>query len=313
QPLVIDTAIIIFFGFLNILNIRIGSSIQKGFIVLKLIPILFVIVVALFLFMPTNYTSSALIWSGIPGTIPFVLFAFSGFEAVCSLSQSIDRPEKNGPRAIYLAFGIVLTLTVLYQTSFFGILGMQLAHLTSFRQTYPVLLNMLFVPASALYQFFSAITLLGIAASSLGASYGILYSNSWNLYTLAQSHHIPFFRFFGTLNRHRIPLMCVFIEVIAALGYLWLSQGNQVPLQQISACGSTIAYSLSAVVFCYLSFWVTQRYRLLSFLSLLSCSILLWALFQNGRQFGAQAYMLFSLILLAGTILFIIQRKTKLA
>lgn len=50
NTLLLDSTIVVLFGFLNILNIRIGSAIQRGFLFLKLFPILVVLISACFLF-----------------------------------------------------------------------------------------------------------------------------------------------------------------------------------------------------------------------------------------------------------------------
>lgn len=102
SPFIFDGAFLLLFMYLNTLNMRIGRSIQYAFIFLKFIPITFVIIASLFLFTGAMYTPSEFIWAGVPAAIPFVLFAFSGFEASASLSSSIENSEKNAPRAIII-------------------------------------------------------------------------------------------------------------------------------------------------------------------------------------------------------------------
>jgi amino acid transporter len=306
HALLLDSIIIILFGFLNILNIRIGSIIQRGFLSLKLLPILLVIISALFLFSSAPYIQTPLLWQGIPESLPFVIFAFSGFEAVCSLSQSIENHQKNGPRAIFLAFAIVLSILLLYQTSFFGILGTQLSTLGNFKEAFPLLIAKIFISPTALSSLMLSLTLLGIACSSLGASYGIFYSNAWNLFTLAQNKHVP--AFLQTTNLYAIPYFCIFFEIIGALGYLWITQGNQIPLQQISACGSTFAYTLSVGAFFYQAF-LRKRQRCIAVLGLTSCTILIASLYHNSLKFGFFAYTFFGLIIIIGSLFFIAYKK----
>ena len=304
NPLMFDSGIIILFLCLNLFNMRIGRSIQYAFIVLKLIPITFVLLAALFFFTGAYYTVDTFMWEGIPESIPFVLFAFSGFEASCSLSRSIRDPHKNGPRAIFISYFIVLSILILYQLGLFGILGSQLGGLASFRDVYPVLVTGIFPNSASLQVFFKAITLLGIAASSLGASYGIMYSNAWNLYALAQHGHTFVPTYIGQLNRHHVPFVCVIIEGILALSYTWLAQGNQVPLQQMSALGSTIAYSLSAISFMFVALFITRNHRLVAALSLVSCLVLAASTINNGMVFGAAAYYGYGALIIAGLFMF---------
>ena len=304
NPLVIDSGIIIFFMCLNLLNMRIGRTIQYTFIVLKLIPILFVILAALFYFTGAHYTADTFLWEGIPGSIPFVLFAFSGFEASCSLSKSIKDPERNGPRAIFISYFIVLSILIVYQLGLFGILGTQLSRLASFRDVYPVLITGMFPDSAQLRVFFKSITLLGIAASSLGASYGIMYSNAWNLYALGQHGHTFAPQIITRLNRHHVPVICVIVEGIFALGYTWFAHGNQVPLQQMSALGSTIAYSLSTIAFIFISIFITRKNRTVALLGFLSCTILAVSTINNSVMFGGTAYYLYAAIIAAGLCMF---------
>lgn len=303
SPLFFDTLLIILFMGLNMLNLRFGKTIQYGFIIMKMIPILFILITMFFFFSPEFYTSHYMQWQGIAGTIPFVLFAFSGFEAICSLSRTIKDPETNGPKAILYSFAIVLALVTLYQFGFFGMLGTQLNTLSGFQQTFPALTHKI-LHNNLLESFFNTITLIGIACSSLGASYGIMYSNSWNLYALALNKHTIAAHKMSSLNKHHIPYICVLIEGILALAYIWITRGNQVPLQQISALGSVIAYFLSTCSFLYLAFFLSYGHKILATLSLGTCIFLIITTVRNGMQFGMIAYVSFLAIIIFGTVMF---------
>lgn len=304
NPLVIDSLIITFFVFLNLYNVRIGRSIQYGFIVLKLIPITMVILGALWWwFDHTLYTIEHIDVTAILSSVPFVLFAFSGFEASASLSRSIENPSKNGPRAILISYGIVLTLLCLYQVAFFGMFGPQLAQFASFRQAFPALAQLLFDNTS-LMVISKACMLIGIAASSLGASYGIMYSNVWNLYTLAHNNHVFGAQRLVGLNSHSIPYIGVGIEGLLALCYVWLSAGNQVPLQQISALGSALAYCISSIVFVVIAFSHLKRKRFLSLCGLASCLILLSTVVNNALNYGITAYCCYGVLIVLGLLMY---------
>lgn len=302
NPLVLDTIILLLFMFLNFCNVRIGRTIQYGFIALKLIPILFVIVAALLFFDGAFYTTVDIPWQGIVGSIPFVLFAFSGFEASCSLSRTIENPEKNGPRAILLSYLIVLGLLCAYQIGFYGLFGQQLAACASFRDAFPALAAFLF-DTVLLRNISTVLMLAGIAASSLGASYGIMYSNVWNLYTLALHRKVIGSAWLLKLNNQQIPILCVIIEGILALMYTWFAAGNQIPLQQTSALGSTIAYSISVIAFLAIAYKSASK-RTLALCGLASCLILFAATFANAFRYGFAAYSMFASLLALGLILY---------
>lgn len=136
-----DGVVIAFFALLNLLNLRIGKGIQYSFIGIKLIPIFFAIFAGLYLFNGAHFTPDTFIWTGVPISVPLVLYAFSGFEASCSLSTRIVDSHKNGPRAIFISYGIVVAIVFLYQFLFYGSLGTMLGALPKgYLDAFPALL-----------------------------------------------------------------------------------------------------------------------------------------------------------------------------
>lgn len=308
NPLVLDTLIVCLFVALNLFNLKTGRNINYIFIVLKLIPILFVLFTALFLFDTSNFTLASLEWSGIPTSMTFVIFAFAGFEASCSLSKQIINPEKNGPRAIFISYIITLTILMSYQIGFFGILGSALGSLSSYREAFPVLIQQ-FVPGHEGVQWFlRAITLSGIAASSLGSSYGVIYSNFWNLHALAQHNDLIASPVFLRKNRFGTPIACVIAAGIIILCYQWLSWGNIVPLQQISAAGNLTAYTISVFSFLVLCMR-TRRHQVLAFCASLSCLILYCSIITTGFKLGFQPLLIFFGVIGVGLVMFASKKK----
>lgn len=308
NPLILDSLIVCLFVGLNLMNLRTGRSVNYLFIALKLIPILFVIFAAFFLFDTNNFTVDSFKWEGIPAIIPWVVFAFAGFEASCSLSKQIINPEKNGPRAVLISFFITLTILMSYQLGLFGSLGATLSALGDWKLAFPELVQRLFPTQQNIHWFLNAITLSGIAASALGASYGVIYSNFWNLHVLAQHKHVFGSSWLLRKNRYGTPFMCVLISGFIILCYQWFSRGNQIPLQQISAAGNLLAYTIS--VFCFLVLSLrNQRKRLLAVLSFASALILCGSFIPNIYAWGAGALGIFMLIILAGLGMFLVSSK----
>jgi amino acid permease len=64
--LLFDGLVIVLFALLNLLNLKIGQSIQYSFIGIKLIPILFIIFTGLFLISGQNFSSDTFLFSGVP-------------------------------------------------------------------------------------------------------------------------------------------------------------------------------------------------------------------------------------------------------
>ena len=213
----------------------------------KITPILFAIGSCLYLYQFWSIPSSSLLWHGIPTTIPLVLFAFSGFEACCSLSGSLENAKVNGPRVLFLSYGIVVSITIIYQLLFFLTAGENLMQQTDFLGIFPALFQV-FLPHNPVFaQHIISLLYIALACASLGGSYGILFSNHWNLYALAKNNHTFFAKTLEKFNKNTIPFWCVIIEAFLCIFYLMITQGTVVVLQQISVLGCSIAYLVSVI------------------------------------------------------------------
>ena len=301
----LDIIAIALFTCLNLLNLQIGKHIQFSFICLKVIPILFVIFTGIYLFSGAHFAPDTLIWSGVPLSIPLVLYVFTGFEASCSLSSRIVNPEKNGPRAIFISYGITVAIVFLYQFFFYGSLGMYLGTLTGgYLDMFPALLQKLASNAIELKQSAQALFYIAIASSSLGAAYGILYSNSWNLYTLARNNHTFGKKLFTSLNKHGMPFACVITEGIIAMAYILITQGHQIPLQQVASLGATIAYTFSVIALLVLAY-KKRNGMLTPTLGIISCLLLLSAFVWTFKVQGATTLLfIFFGLMVFGSLMF---------
>lgn len=244
----IEVVVISIFIMLNMLNIKTSGKIQTGFTILKLIPIIFAIFFGLFLFDPSNFASANRIWEGIPTSLPILFYAAMGVEAACLLSSKIENPSKNAPKAILFSYFIAISVMTVYQFVVYGALGRILSSITQtpeYLQTFPVFLQKLIPAMPTVGLYITAILHIAIAASALGGSYGIMFSNTWNLHTLAKNNHTFFSKFFASLNRHAIPYACVGFIGIMYLVYLFISGGDQMLLQPTAVLGTILAFSLS--------------------------------------------------------------------
>ncbi len=303
--LAFDSAVVVLFALLNLMNLKVGKSIQYSFIFIKMVPILFVILTGVFFLSGGNFGEGTLLWTGVPLSVPLVLFAFAGFEASCSLSTRIQDAKRNGPRAIFISYAIVVTIIFLYQLLFYGALGMALGKLAGgYLEAFPAYLGKVPFSDESFKMTVQNILHIAIASSSLGAAYGVMYTNGWNLYTLAQNNHTFGRRFLTKLNSHGVPAACVLTEGFIALCYLLITQGNQVPLQQVSALGGTIAYTLSSIALLILSY-ANRRSLLISILSLGSCALLIgsfiWTIVVKGPS---PLLLVFIALLIFGSFMF---------
>ncbi|KKP28412.1 MAG: Amino acid permease [candidate division TM6 bacterium GW2011_GWF2_30_66] len=246
----IETIVITIFVLLNMLNMKSGGKIQAGFTILKIIPIIFAIFFGLFLFDLSNFSSINRIWEGIPKSLPFLLYATIGFESICVLSNKIENPSKNVSKAILISYFIAISIMTIYQLIFYGALGTILSSITQtpeYLQTFPVFLQKLLpnMPTFALY--LKAILHIAIASSALGGSYGIMFSNTWNIHTLAKNNHLFFSKMFTKFNQHGIPFACVILIGFIYLTYLFITGGDQMQLPATASLGIVSAYTLSII------------------------------------------------------------------
>ena len=299
----IDSVLIALFVLLNLMNVRIGTLVQYGFLSIKMIPIFLMIIGACivggFDIFGTITLDQVL---ALGTTLPFVLFALSGFEASCSLSQSLDNPEKNGPRAIWGSYIVALTLLVAYQCTAYLLIAPGLTSIPSFREAFPF--AALRIGGDALLaKLLTAAFFIGIAPSALGASYGILFSNGWNLHALMQAHSLPGATLFLTRNRHGIPFLCFLAEGSIALIYLWLFRGAQIPLQHISALGSAGAYGISSLAYLYACNINENRAIMWALAGILSVCIMIGFTIKSALICGPAGIITHALVLSMGTLL----------
>jgi hypothetical protein len=106
-----------------------------------------------------------------------------------------------------------------------------------------------------------------IGFSAMGAAYGLLFSNAWNLYALAEHDHTIASKQLTMLNQHGMPLYAVLCEGLICFVFLVVTAGAKIPLQQTAALGCTLTYTISSIAFLMLS----RGSRLIGILSLLTC------------------------------------------
>ncbi len=294
--LLLNAIIITIFLALNLLDTKSNSTIQTIFFWLKTTPILFGIIAGLYLLNPSYISFQAADIAGIPIALPLVLFALSGFEAACSLSSHIENAPVNAPRAILYSYGAVICITTLFQVSIYAGLGSLLGELPDYRYLFPTLLSMIIPDNIELQNILVATLHLAVAFSALGGSYGIIFSNNWNVYALAKNNHLAGSSLLIQLNRYQIPYWCVLLEGAIYFLFLCISCGSQLPLQQIGAFGPTISFAFSAVAALFAAHrGAIQLHSAIPSLALISTLILslsaIYSLFVDGMSslllFGA--------------------------
>lgn len=312
SPYAFDISIITFFLLCNMLNMKTGSAIQKIFICFKMLPVFFIIISGLIFFNTDALTIVPQSTHDFLTTIPLVLYAILGFEAACSISNQIENPEKNAPLAVLISFGIVITLSLLYQFFFYALMGPDLAG-AHYSSIFGMYIDKIIPLSQVLRMKLLGLMQLGIAISMLGGAYGIYFSNSWNLNTLATYKHIYFSDAFTKLNKHAIPYMCILTEGFLTFLYLGITHGEAIPLRQVSAFGSTITYTLSSLAL-VIALWrnrTSQTMFIISLLAVCNCMLLLASCINNFMINGLETLYAFIVILAFGTVMYVMTERKK--
>lgn len=308
--LVLDTIIIAIFALLNLCNMKMGNAIQTIFFSAKMVPIILILGIAALWYAPFDHTVAIVGLEEFITTLPLVLYAAIGFEAACSLSTRLENPRTNGPRAILISYGSLITVYCLFQAGLYGLLGSKLGSLNSFADVFHAVTT--FLPTT-IQPFAGTLLTLCVALSALGGAYGILFSNMWNLHALAEHDHIWGSSWLKTLSRNAIPIWCVAVEGILCCSYLWLSSGTQLPLQQISGLGSVIAYTISCIAAYYAKKQGNIRLSwAFIYIALINCLMLIALCMTYLIKGGNPALYLFLGLITAGISMFLSQRR-KLA
>jgi amino acid transporter len=302
----LDIAIITFFTMLNLQNMRTGRTIQYIFLILKSIPVLFIILTGLFFISGAHFNPEHLIYTGIPSAVPLAIYTFLGFEASCTLSQHIENSEHNAPKALYFSYALAVTIACLFQLMMYGVLGTSLATATDYTQALPLFVSHIITIGSA-QPIIKALLSLAVATSALGGAYGIMFSNTWNLNSLAHHGHLFKSRLMSTLNTHHMPVGCVLIQAVICFAYLALTKGYNVPLQYIASFGCVIAYTISIIALLCAE-WrqkTTLRNRIIPILALINCCVLLGLCVNGFISKSVTTYLaVFITILIAGILMF---------
>lgn len=310
NPFVIDAGVIAIFIMLNIFDMRISRSIMLTFLSIKGAVITAIITLGFWYFQPLNFAFAHLKWGALPTSLPLAIYAFAGFEATLSLINHIENPQRNGPRAIFYSYGLVIGMYCLYQLCYYAAIHPELlGNVNSFKSlgffvqstvtTYAPLLSSLFY--------------LGIGIAALGGAYGIFFSNAWNLHTLATHEHTWFNKTLAKTNNAGIAYWCLIAEALVCLTYLLSTHANQILMQQISALGGMIAYSITIIAFVqFVRTTLKQRWAyIIGWLALFNCALMLASCINSLYQKGICGLYIFSALVLSGIGMYYANKKRE--
>ena len=307
HSLVLDFIILALFLFLNSLNLRIGILIQRSFFISKSIPLILLIALGIYFFdvnllhdlQPTTISSFIVM-------LPLVLYCFSGFEAACSISRNIENAEKNAPKAIFYSFFCIIAVYVAFQTLIAMMLTPQISSLSSYTDAFFYLTGL--IPVSSWIQAKIATTIsFMIGFSAMGAAYGLLFSNAWNLYSLAEHGHTFAQNKLSVLNKHSVPMYAIMVEGLICALFLLITGGAKIPLQQTASLGCTLTYTISSIAFLMLF----SHAKITGLLSLLTCSGFIAACIFSAKAYSFTSVYLFVIMLFVGLSMYFLCSKNK--
>ena len=298
------------FTILNVVKVKVATTIQSAFLYAKSIPLLTVIISGIiFLLSKTSSQETTPLvyeWQNLPTTIPVILYCLVGFETACSISRHIKNPQVNAARAIYISFGAVVAVYAIFQTMLYFLTYTDIAQFTSYKDVLPFVVCKLGLSEVAT-SWFLKLLYLAIGSSALGGSYGILFSNSWNLVTLAEAKHTFMPSVLTKLNTYSMPVVSICIESLVVAGYIMMTVLGPVPLQQTAAFGVTIAYTISVLA----AMFVT-KISPTNVLAFITCSGFIASCIAGFINNGIQPLLLFIGILLFGICMFYYKNTNSL-
>ncbi len=291
---------------------KVGMIIQSFFLTSKSIPILFAIVAGILLFDTSVITADQFIWTGMPMCIPLVLYCLAGFETACALGRNIENPSVNGPKAVYYSFSTIMLLYGLFQGCIYMNSHAALATLTGYEGIFPTIAHKLF-SSELIANKMSLLLSFAIGSSALGGAYGILFSNSWNLFTLAENNHTFATSTIMRLNKHQTPWIAVLAESLVCTMFLLFNQGSLVPLQLTATLGIIIGYTISTFAYYQLLKKTngTSKDFMISRAAFVTCTLFVTSCATKFFETGIAPLLLFAIILMVGSIMFAYTSKAK--
>lgn len=304
--------ILAIYTILNLQNMKLGVMIQSFFLTSKSIPIVFVIVAGILLFDTSTITPDLFLWDGMIINIPLILYGLAGFETACALGRNIENPSVNGPKAVYFSFGTIMVLYGIFQAFIYMNSHEVLATITSYEGIFSAISHKFF-NSPMIANKASILLSFAIGSSALGGAYGILFSNPWNLYTIAEHNHTLGSQAITSLNKHQTPWIAVLIESLICCMFLIFNQNSLLSLRSTAALGIVIAYTVSAFAYYQLlrKHGGTIKEFIISGAAFITCLLFIASCASNFIKTGATPLLLFMAILCIGTIMFIYKNRSE--
>jgi amino acid transporter len=215
----------------NIRGVRNAARLSNVFTIGKLLPLAFFVVAGVFFLRPESYSFAITpAYGSFSKAVLLLIFAFTGFEMAVIPAGEVDDPQRNLPRALLTALGIVTVFYLLIQVVCVG--------------TLPGLATSTRPLADAASRFLgqsgATVILAGAVISITGNLNVLILAGSRLPFAMAEQRQLP--RIVGATHpRFRTPYVAILLTATAVLA-LTLS-GTFLALVTISAIARLLSYA----------------------------------------------------------------------
>jgi len=222
---------------LHVAGASLQGRMQWLFVVAKVVPVVFVVLL-LFFSSPTQpFTTEFLHAKTFFSMLPLAVYAMIGFEVMCSVAHLIKNPEQTVTRIFMGGFFIVTMLLALFQFAAGLLCGTGVFSLGAF----PAQHLLAVVSPHVSLPLIGAILVACVYTSIVGGTFGILTSNCWNMHRLASAGYFPGKNFLLFKTKSGVPLGSLLVEVALCLAGVLISE-RLVPLQKMSVLSVIFAF-----------------------------------------------------------------------
>ncbi|HBS48324.1 TPA: hypothetical protein DEO28_00615 [Candidatus Dependentiae bacterium] len=247
HPIIFNLFFFAIFYLLSLISIKIVSKIQSILTFAKLLPLIILILAALYLLLSgklilKGYSAPNYSLLDLKYSIPLAIFGFWGFESCCSISHLIEEGEKNASRAILLGFFITVLIYTVFHLGLIQIMGFE--NLAT--QGTSGFISFLYITSPLILSAISTIIIMSIFCSYAGAIYGEVNAQSFLLNSMAKEKIVFFPNFLKKMNVFHRPYTAMFTQSFLAFAFLSLIN-HKVTLISITNLGQLFTLTLTLV------------------------------------------------------------------
>ena len=239
NPVVSAACLLIIFGFVNYLGIKMSSKLNIFLTAFAVIGLLIIIYVGIPFIGSVNYFDIQGGIFGIFGGAAVAFFAYLGFDEIVNVAEETKDAKKNIPKAIIISVAITKVVYILVSLAAVSVVPWQELGASS---------TPLALVASNAFGA-SAGSILGIFALFATSSTVLilLIAGSRMLFGLAEDHVMP--RFFIKTGKRKTPYFCILIITVVALASVLYGEIKSIALLVDFGAFFTFALiNLSAIV-----------------------------------------------------------------